>query len=159
MNLQRLYASIGAHEGTREKPYPDSKKLWTVGRGTCLETNPITGPQWKYLLDNALIDVTLSEDGMDYLVSAKVQEVIAALEAGLRGWDGINDVRQNCLIEFGYQVSRYGVLGFPKMKAAVERGDWKTAAKEGLDSKWARVDSPNRAREMMRVLESGEWPQ
>jgi hypothetical protein len=44
------------------------------------------------------------------------------------------------------------------MKAAVEWGDWKTAAKEGMDSKWARVDSPNRAREMMRILESGEWP-
>lgn len=157
MNLQRLYESIGFHEGTREKPYPDSKGLWTVGRGTCLETNPITGPQWKYLLDNALIDVTLSEDGMDYLVSAKVSEVIAALEAGVHGWDGINDVRQNCLVEMGYQISGYGCLSFPKMRAAIERGDWKEAAKQGLDSKWAKIDSPNRAREMMRILESGEW--
>lgn len=157
MNLQRLYASIGVHEGTRAKPYPDSKKLWTIGRGTCLETNSITGPQWKYLLDNSLIDVTLTEDGMDYLVSSKVEEVIQALDRGLPNWDQIDDVRQNCLIEMAYQISGYGCLSFPKMRAAIERGDWKEAAKQGLDSKWAKVDSPNRAREMMRVLESGEW--
>lgn len=157
MNLQRLYESIGLHEGTRAQPYPDSKKLWTVGRGTCLETNPITGQQWKYLLDNALIKIELSEDGMDYLVSAKVQEVIAALEAGLRGWDGINDVRQNCLVEMGYQISGYGCLSFPKMKAAIERGDWKEAAKQGRDSKWCKIDSPNRAMELMERLEIGTW--
>lgn len=157
MNLQRLYESIGAHEGTRSKPYLDSKGLWTVGRGTCLETNPLTGQQWKYLLDNALIDVTLSADGMDYLVSAKVQEVTQALERGLASWHSINDVRQNCLIEMGYQISGYGCLSFPKMRAAIERGDWKEAAKQGLDSKWAKIDSPNRAREMMRILENGEW--
>lgn len=157
MNLQKLYESIGAHEGTSAAPYPDSKKLWTVGRGTCLETNPITGQQWKYLLDNALIDVTLSEDGMDYLVSAKVNEVVRALERGLSNWDQINDVRQNCLVEMGYQISGYGCLSFPKMKSAVERGDWKEAAKQGMESKWAREDSPNRARDMMRILEKGAW--
>ena len=157
MNLQRLYESIGLHEGTREKPYPDSKNLWTVGRGTCLETNPITGAQWKYLLDNHLISVALTEDGMDYLVSAKVKEVIHALEHGIANWLAINDQRQNCLVEMGYQVAGYGCLSFPKMKAAVERGDWKEAAKQGRDSKWAKVDSPNRAREMMSVLETGEW--
>lgn len=157
MNMQRLYESIGAHEGTREIPYTDSKGLWTVGRGTCLETNPITGSQWKYLLDNRLIQLSITEDGMDYLVSAKVSEVIAALEAGLRGWDGINDVRQNCLVEMGYQISGYGCLSFPKMRAAIEQGNWNEAARQGMDSKWAKIDSPNRAREMMRILESGEW--
>ena len=42
------------------------------------------------------------------------------------------------------------------MLAAVEEGDYKKAAKEMLDSKWA-FQVKGRAVELAKIMETGEW--
>ena len=51
--------------------------------------------------------------------------------------------------------ARGGLSGFGRMLAAMERGDYDTAAKEMLDSKWAKQDSPARARRLAKVMVRG----
>ena len=54
-----------------------------------------------------------------------------------------------------FQLGKHGVRDFKNMWKALQAGDFKEASKEMLDSKWARSDSPNRARELaskMKVI-------
>jgi lysozyme len=56
-----------------------------------------------------------------------------------------------------FQMGVDGVLGFHDMIDAITAQDWATAAIEGLDSKWAREDAPQRASELMEMLRTGEF--
>ena len=42
-----------------------------------------------------------------------------------------------------------------KLLAAIERGDYDTAGKEMMDSKWARSDSPARAQRLRKMMVRG----
>jgi lysozyme len=55
-----------------------------------------------------------------------------------------------------FQLGVSGVMAFKRLLAALERGDWPAAAAEMLDSKWAKEDSPARARRMAAAMASGE---
>ena len=41
---------------------------------------------------------------------------------------------------------------FRNMLAAMEKADWEEAAKEMLDSKWAKKDSPQRANRLADIV-------
>ena len=62
-DLDKATTDTAAYEGYKAAPYKDTRGLWTVGEGTCLETNPIGAKDWKYLLDNKFITVSLSGAG------------------------------------------------------------------------------------------------
>ena len=49
-----------------------------------------------------------------------------------------------------------GLKGFKKMLTAVEQGDYQTAAKEMLASKWA-AQVGRRAIELSKMMQKGEW--
>ena len=54
IDLDKAVTDTAGYEGYKAAPYLDTKGRWTVGEGTCLETNPISGHDWKYLLDNKM---------------------------------------------------------------------------------------------------------
>ena len=68
----------------------------------------------------------------------------------------MDDARLGVLIEMCYNLGLSGLAGFKKMLAAVEAGDYKKAAKEMLDSKWA-FQVKGRAVELAKIMETGEW--
>jgi lysozyme len=47
-----------------------------------------------------------------------------------------------------------GLAGFERMVKAILRGDWGAAYIEALDSKWARSDSPARAKRVALTLKA-----
>ena len=151
-----LERDIIREEEYREVPYLDSNGLWTFGIGTCLERSPLTAAQWKLLLDAQTIEVRITLLGAQMLMREKLNSVITSLRSSILVWNSLNEVRQRVLISMGYQMGAGFVQEFPKFIAAVNRFDWKTAAIEGLDSKWARKDSPNRAKRLMNQFERGE---
>lgn len=147
--------TIVDEEGFREAPYLDTKKLWTVGIGFCLERTYITPEQWKYLLDRKLIDVRITREGAEYLTQQRLDVLNVGVPRLFVNWHALNEVRRNVLLSMAYQMGIEGLAGFQKMRAAIDRGDFVEAAKEGLDSKWAKVDSPARAKRHMLQLERG----
>lgn len=150
-----VFESTKQHEEFREVPYPDSKGLWTVGIGRCVETNPLTGSEWAYLLASKLIKVTLSEDGAEWLMSTQLSECQATIARRFSWFAELSQVRQDILVEMYYQMGP-GFFTFNDMFEALAKHDYAQAAKHGLNSKWAKKDSPRRAREMMKRMESGE---
>lgn len=141
-------------EGFKERPYKDTEGLWTVGVGFCLERAPLTAQMWKYLLDNGLITVKLARAGANYLTQQRLGVLNDAVPRLVRNWHSLNDVRRSVLISMAYQMGVDGLAEFKKMRAAIEREDWLTAAMEGLDSKWAK-QTPARAKRHMLELERG----
>ena len=64
------------------------------------------------------------------------------------------DEVQRVVGEMMVALGRDGVIGFRRMRAALEVGDYMEAAREIRDSKWHRLDAPHRTEELARRLES-----
>ncbi|GAB6045085.1 lysozyme [Caminibacter profundus] len=127
-----LIETIKKHEGFRGMPYKDSLGIPTIGYGTKL---PITEEEAEMLLQHRLDKkiLELSDREPFYLeLPQKAQEVIANM---------------------AYQMGVNGVLRFKKMWKALKNGDYKKAADEMLDSRWAK-QTPNRARELAEIMRS-----
>lgn len=157
MNLARLTQSLTVDEGERLAPYKDSLNLWTLGIGRCIERNPISSVEWKWLLDNKAANLTLTEEGSQYLFSSDVRTAVNQIKVRCDFWDRIDDVVQNVLIEMCFQLGIDGLLAFNKMFAALRIGDKAEAARQGRDSLWYRQTTA-RAEKLMHAIETGEWP-
>lgn len=60
---------------------------------------------------------------------------------------------QEVLVNMMFNLGRSRLAGFKRMHAALNRRDWREAAKEGRDSKWYRQVT-NRAERLMTRLEN-----
>jgi lysozyme len=133
-----IYDQLARDEGCRLKPYRDSKGILTIGIGRNIEQVGITIEEAHYLLSN---DVTHAD-----------RDVTRALP-----WvAGLDGVRQAVLINMCFNVGLPKLLTFVKMLAAMQAGDWQTAANEILNSKYAN-DVGDRAKRLAQQLITGEW--
>lgn len=150
-----LETSVLEHEDYKANPYPDSKGLWTFAIGRCLETNPLTAGEWKYLLDNGYLALSITEPGAQWLMEQQIQSIRGQCSRMLDFWGWLDDVRRDVLVEMAYQMDLRKVVGFRDMLDAIRERRWTAAKEAGLASKWATVDSPARAKELMNILERG----
>ena len=120
---------LGLDEGLSLTPYKDTKGNWTIGVG--------------YLIGKELTDLKLSLPVVYAMLSEKMCEAMADLHSVFGGaFNSFERGRQLALLSMMYSLGRTRFLGFVKMIAAVKAGDWKQAAIESLDSKWARDVDP-----------------
>jgi lysozyme len=157
-DIARLRQATRDDEGDKPIPYRDSKGLWTFGTGRCLETHPLTAAEWKFLLDNKLIGVTLTQEGDDYLLDTDLAASIKQCASHFEFWSTLNDARQNALAEMAYQMGIDKLCGFHDTIAAMREGRWNEVEALALDSDWARHDSPKRAKKVAHQLGAGTWP-
>jgi lysozyme len=98
----------------------DPLGIATIGYGRNIRDRGITRKEGEYLLKN------------DAIISAlEVEELF-------ENWVEIGDVRQEVLIEMGYNLGITKLRQFEKMIVAVQLGDWNRAALEMRDSRWYR---------------------
>lgn len=127
------------HEGLRLKPYKCTAGKLTIGIGRNIEDNGISKQEAYMMLDND----------------------IARVEAELvsrYGWfSRLDAVRQGVVTDmvFNLGISRFSA--FKKTIAAIESGNYRVAAKEMLDSLWAKQVG-NRARVLAKQMEQGIGP-
>ena len=164
-DMTRLLATTGSDEGFRAKPYRDTQDLWTLGEGRCLETHPLTGAEWKMLLDAGQIQVTINRDGSDTLM----REQLLAIEAQLASinrdfWPLLNDAQQNALIEMAYQMGVeheeefHDMLGDIRVAVRINTpGAWGAVKAAGLASVWAQKETAGRAERLMTQLATGRF--
>lgn len=163
-DLTRLMQRTGEDEGFESRPYKDTRGLWTFARGRCLETHPLTGAEWKTLLDQRLIDIQIAPTGADTLEQSQLEIVEAHLARDYADfWSKLGDARQNALIEMAYQMGEAKELAFHDMlghiRIAVRTNadsEWELAKQCGLDSDWAR-ETPARAARVLTQLATGEF--
>jgi lysozyme len=156
MSHSDLLESVERNEGYRAVPYKDTEGLYTFATGRCLETNPLTGEEWRHLLETNQLSVSISKAGADWLKVRQIDETeMECMRVFADFWPELDEVRREALIEMGYQMGMDRLLGFKKMLAAIRSKNWPVVNAEALDSRWAR-QTPERAKRTARQLAKGE---
>lgn len=137
MNLERAKHYTKRFEGLRLSPYLCPTGHLTIGYGHNLE-NGITEEIAVNLLDSDL--------------KAAEKEV----RANWPQFYKLNEARQFVLVDMAFNMGIKKLLSFKKMLAALTKGEYQTAAREMLDSKWA-VQTKNRAKVLSEIMKTGAY--
>lgn len=137
MDFDKLKTLLRLNEGVRTTPYKCSEGFWTVGVGHNLDVKPLSMEAVEQILDDDLKDC--------------IKEVTK-----LGVWEGLDEVRQAVLIDMCFNLGFVGLCKFKKMFAAMVLEDYDEAAKEMLNSRWARQVG-DRAFRLERMMARGEW--
>jgi len=131
-------------EGSRKKPYYDSKGFPTIGIGfRCI------GSDGNYLPKNApLPNITMPKDKQAEKLAALLQDYWSRIASIQPVFLALNDVRQAVILSMCHQMGVTGCVAFKGMWAAINSGDFGKAGDEIVDSQAGR--DPDTASRMMR---------
>ena len=135
--MSKIKQMLIKHEGIKLKPYVCPARKLTIGVGRNLEDKGISEEEALYLLDNDIKDTTNFLKGFSF-------------------FDNLNTPRRDAIIDFCFNVGFGTFVKFKRMIKALEFGDYKAAAKELLDSKYAKQVG-NRALELAYIIETGNY--
>lgn len=133
----KLKGLLIKHESFRQFPYTDITGHLTVGIGRNLSDRGISSNEAFYLLDEDII-----------YFSGKLNHF-------LKFFPKLDENRQIALIDMCFNLGIQGFLNFTKMILALEAHDYKRAADEMLDSKWAEQVG-ERAQCLANIIRTGE---
>ena len=141
MDMNRLMKSVKAHEGYRNKVYLDSLGKRTVGVGhLCVEDF------WED-------DKEYEEKFLLTILEHDLKSAIKSAEELCSDCPDLDDLAREIIVEMVFQLGKTGVSKFRNMWKALKVPDYPTAAREMLDSRWAK-QTPNRAKEMSDHMRS-----
>ena len=133
--MKNLLNRIKHHEGFRKSVYQCTEGYDTIGYGFAIK------------------DLELDEDIAEEILMRKVEKLIKRVRARFDWLDSVPHEVQGVLVEMSYQMGLSGVSKFKKALHAMQMFQWKEAAKEMLDSRWAK-QTPNRAKELSDIIRS-----
>lgn len=148
MDIEKLKNELRRDEGLRLIPYRCTAGHWTIGYGHNLEAAGFPDASIQYFFEAPIrikqADTWLLDDIEDAVACAKDW-------LGSEAFDSLADARQRVVVNMAFNLGRR-LLGFGRLRRAILSGDWMEAAKEMLDSRWARQVGARAVRlaEMMR---------
>ncbi len=154
---ERILAKIKFEEGLREWAYRCSAGKLTIGYGYNLDAPGAKGPIDALGLNYEALRSKkdrLPQALAEKLLQVKIEGCVSQLRK-LPFFEELSDNRQLLLIDMCYQMGLQGLKDFHKMWQALGAKDYKRAAVEMLDSKWAKKDSPNRAKRNFDLMVKG----
>jgi len=137
---EKLLEMLKRHEGVRSHVYLCSAGYETIGVGRNISKS----------------GMGLSDDEVDYLLENDIERIIKELSSEYPWFNTLDDVRKDAMIDISFNLGATRLRGFKRALAAMEVADYKTAAKEFLDSKWSR-DVKGRATELCYMIETGNY--
>ena len=138
MNYERAKHYTKRFEGLRLKPYTCPAGKLTIGYGHNLEDNGIT------------------EDIAVRMLDADLKAAEREVQDKFSSFYKLNEARQFVLVDMAFNMGINRLLTFKKMFAALAKGEYPTAAREMLNSKWA-VQVGNRAKTLAEIMKSGVY--
>ena len=133
--MKDLLERIKHHEGYRKSVYKCTEGYDTIGYGFAIK------------------DLEMDEDIAEEILIRKVEKLIKRVRSRFDWLDSVPHAVQGVLVEMSYQMGLSGVCKFKKALHAMQMLQWKLAAKELLDSRWAK-QTPNRAKELSDIIGS-----
>lgn len=137
IDRDRASGYILTNEGYRQTPYEDSEGILTVGVGFNLEQG--------FTLEECML-----------IVNHRLDRLVAELCNRVPVYLKVCQVRKIVLLDMAYNLGVNRLLGFRKMLAALNEGDYQLAANEMLDSRYAK-QVKGRALRNAQMMETGEW--
>ena len=138
-DLDNLKEMIIKHEGHEARVYKCPNGFDTIGYGFAIK------------------DLFMDKEIADFILDKKIRGILAGIEANDDWdqwfWDKPQNVKE-VLVNMIYQIGFSGVRKFKKTIQYIKDDNFLLASEEMLDSKWAKSDSPNRAKELSDILKS-----
>jgi len=139
--MERLIAMLKRHEGVETHAYECSEGKITVGVGRNIDQGGGMG---------------LSDDEIDYLLQNDIERCIVELSSEYPWFSGLDEVRKDAIVDISFNLGQTRLRLFKRALAAMETGNYKEAATEFLDSRWAKQVG-SRALELTDMISSGEY--
>ena len=131
-----LIDNIKESEGFRSKVYQCTEGHDTIGYGFAIK------------------DLVLSRDMCDTILETKVAELKLIVNQKIPLIEDLPEIVQEVLYEMYYQMGN-SLFKFKKTLKHLENKDYRLAAKEMLDSRWAG-QTPNRAKKLSNYVKYAE---
>ena len=147
-------------------PYRDSEGILTVGIGFNLER-----PNAAALLKRHGIELSdvlqgrrkVTKEEAWSLAESDLKTAISDARALFTNFDSAPVGVQEVLVNMSFNLGKSRLAGFKKLRAAVAAGDWATASREMMNSKWAaqvgkgnhKDGQPQRAKELAGQMRRG----
>ena len=139
--MDRLIKMLKRHEGVKSHAYQCTAKRWTIGVGRNIDADGGIG---------------LSEEEIDYLLRNDIRRIVNELDSEYPWFKGLDATRKDAMVDISFNLGATRLRGFKKALAAMEVKDYRTAAIEFLDSRWARQVG-TRALELVDLIEHGDY--
>mgnify|MGYP006090340363 FL=1 len=148
-----------SHEGLVLTVYQDTLGIDTIGIGRNLEDRGITEEELNYIgvaSIEAVYEDGITELAAHYLARNDVEIVERELLSAHPCVDSLDSVRQLILMDMAFNMGVPRLRKFKNMWAAIHAEDFPTAAKEMLDSRWAK-QVKSRATKLANAMHNGEF--
>lgn len=153
INYSEARQRLILHEGLVLTPYKCTAGYLTIGVGRNLETNPLTSDElkacgdWKHGITRSAAMFLLKNDMI------KTENECAKK---IPFWNHLDDERQYALFDMAFNLGIDGLLKFKKMLYEMSIGNYRGAAKECLNSKYAQ-QTGKRAKRISKLIETAKW--
>ena len=138
-DLNNLKEMIARHEGYEPRVYKCTNGYDTIGYGFAIK------------------DLYMDKEVADLILDQKIREMLNRI-LGDKDWGNWFPEKpqkiQEVLINMIFQIGFSGVKKFRKTIQYIKDDNFLMAGEEMLDSKWAKSDSPNRAKELSEIVKS-----
>ena len=141
MNLTKLQSEITADEGRKDEIYLCSEGHPTFGIGHLIKQ---TDPEYMLLTLDNYVGTKINETRVNEVFEADMGVVLKDCEILYPDFYELPEEAQHIIANMCFQLGRPRLSKFKMMKAAVDARDFKEAANQMLDSRWAK-QTPNRA--------------
>lgn len=139
--MSKLQDQLAAHEGNLPYVYKDHLGYETIGIGFLVDKRKGGG---------------LRPEEIEFIFNNRVRLIAEELERRVKFMGALNDARYAVMINMAYQLGVNGLIAFKKTIDYIGDGFYEKAAKEMLDSTWAK-QTPKRAKEMSEQMRTGKW--
>lgn len=144
--MLRMIMSEEAYSST---PYLDTNGVWTVGFGS---TIMYTRSRQRV---SAYTHSVSRDEAIDNLYCG-IAAAVKIAQTFVNNFATLSSVRQCVLVMMAYQMGN-GLLTFGNTKRLIESNQHDEVPAEMMNSKWARIDSPNRAKRTTKIYKQDEW--
>ena len=145
-------------EGLRLEVYQDTLGIDTIGVGRNLEDRGISQEELD-AMDIPNIDTIyqygITEADAAFLLENDIEIVENEIVKAHPCVKDLDSVRQLVLVDMAFNMGVPRLSGFKKMWAAIHEGDFPTASREMLDSRWA-VQVKGRSHKLAHAMHHGE---
>ena len=138
-DLDNLKEMIAKHEGYEPRVYKCTNGYDTIGYGFAIK------------------DLYMDKEVADLILDQKIQQMLKRIlsDEDWGNWFPEKPQKiQEVLINMIFQIGFSGVRKFKKTIQYKKDDNFLLASEEMLDSKWAKSDSPNRAKELSEIVKS-----
>ena len=138
-DLANLKEMIARHEGYEPRVYKCTNGYDTIGYGFAIK------------------DLYMNKEVADLILDQKIQEMLKRILSDKDWGEWFSEKPQHIqevLINMIFQIGFSGVKKFRKTIQYIKDDNFLLASEEMLDSKWAKSDSPNRAKELSEIVKS-----